>query len=174
MKLMVAALVLSGSMAMAAVTTEQLVADLQAEGYTWIEVKRGPTQIKIEAVRGTSKTETIIDAETGAILKSETEDANAAEQARIGVKVRERVRNRDFLRIGRDDGADDGEDDDLGQGRDDDDDEDGDRGQGRDDDDDDGNGGRGDDGGDDDHGGDHGGDQGDDHGGDHGGDSDDD
>ena len=113
MKLMVAALVLSGSMAMAAVTTEQLVADLQAEGYTWIEVKRGPTQIKIEAVRGTSKTETIIDAETGAILRSETEDANAAEQARIGVKVRERVRNRDFLRIGRDDGDDDGEDDDL-------------------------------------------------------------
>ena len=69
MKLMVAALVLSGSMAMAAVTTEQLVADLQAEGYTWIEVKRGPTQIKIEAVRGTSKTETIIDAETGSDRK---------------------------------------------------------------------------------------------------------
>ena len=55
MKLMVAALVLSGSMAMAAVATELLVADLQAEGYTWTEAKRGHAQHKNDAARGASQ-----------------------------------------------------------------------------------------------------------------------
>ena len=59
-KLMTAALILSGGMAFAAVTTDQVVADLQAEGYSWIEVKQGPNQIKVEAVKGTTKVETVI------------------------------------------------------------------------------------------------------------------
>lgn len=111
LKLMVAGLVLSAGMAMAAVNTDQVIADLQAEGYTWIEVKRGPTQIKIEAVKGTTKVETVIDAATGAVLKTETETASLRDQERTGVQVRDR--NEDFVDVsgpGDDDSNDDNDD----------------------------------------------------------------
>lgn len=111
MKLMVAGMILAASMATAAVNTEALVADLQAQGYTWIEVKRGLTQIKIEAIKGATKVETIFDAATGTVLKREVEAATAAEQGRTGVEVRNR--DRDFIDVVRgedDDSADDNDD----------------------------------------------------------------
>ena len=175
LKLMIAGMVLSAGMAMAAVTTEQVISDLQAEGYTWIEVKRGPTQIKVEAVKGTTKIETIIDTATGAVLKTESETASAAEQSRVGVQVRDR--NRDFLEVGSgddassdDDSSDDGSDDDSS---DDDSNDDGDD-NGNDDGDDDNSGHGSDDDGNDDHGGGDDSDNGDDDNSGHGGDDGDD
>lgn len=151
--LMTATMALSASMAVAAVTTTEIVQTYRDQGYSWIEVKQGITQIKVEAVRGTEKIEVVIDAETGAVLKQETEQASIGEQGRTGVEIR--TRDEDFLDDDRqgddvdDDGQDDGADDHGG-------DDDG----GDDDDSDD----------DDDHGGDdHGGD---DHGGDDDGDDD--
>ena len=135
------ALVIWGGAAMAVVTTDALVSDLQAQGYSWIEVKQGPTQIKVE---------TVYDIATGAVIESETERASVAEQGRTGVEVQ--TRDRDF-EDGRDDDSGDDDDRDDG-GRDDDssDDRDDDHG-GRDDDDhDDDHGGRDDDDGDDDRG----------------------
>jgi hypothetical protein len=126
------ALVIWGGAAMAVVTTDALVADLQAQGYSWIEVKQGPTQIKVEAVKGSVKVETVYDIATGAVIESETERASTAEQGRTGVEVQ--TRDRDF---------EDGRDDDSG--RDDDDDDDDDRDDDRDDDGDDDHGGRDDD-----------------------------
>ena len=134
LKLMIAAFALSGSMAMAAVSTEQVISDYQAQGYSWIEVKRGPTQIKVEAVKGSTKVETVIDIATGAVLKTETEAASARDMGRTGVQLRDR--DRDFVEVrgsgnSRDD---DDDDDDRGRGRgsdDDDDDDDDDRGRGR-------------------------------------------
>ncbi|MEZ5796872.1 MAG: PepSY domain-containing protein [Paracoccaceae bacterium] len=155
LKLFTAALMLAGSMAAAEISTDQLVSDLQAEGYTFIDVKRGPTQIKIEAVRGTEKVETIIDRETGAVLKTETETASTRDQSRSGVRLRDR--NRDFLRLRSgddsmdDDDRDDDSDDDHGSDDD-----------GRDDDDHDDDHGGDDDSHDDDHGGDDDGDDSDD------------
>ena len=158
--MMAAAMALYGTTALAVVTAEDVVASLQADGYSWIEVKRGPTQIKVEAVKGTSKVEKIIDIETGRVLQTETENADPEDMGRTGVQIRDR--DRDFL----DDGSDD-------NGGDDDDDSDDDNG-GDDDEGNDDNGGD-DDEGDDDNGGDRGGDDDegdDDNGGDRGGDDD--
>jgi phosphopantothenoylcysteine synthetase/decarboxylase len=127
------------TIASAAITTDQLVSEFQAQGYTFIEVTKGLSQYKVEAVKGTEKIEVIYDAETGAILKSEMEAAGD-DAGRTGVQVRERDRN--FVRNGDDDrggkGRGRGRDDDDDDRDDDDDDRDDDRsGRGGDDDDDD-------------------------------------
>lgn len=135
-----AALILTGTAALA-VTAEDLIAEYRAAGYDWIEVKRGPTQIKLEAVRGTEEVEIVVDAATGAVLKRETERADRDDMGRSGVRIRDTAR--DFS-TGRGWDDDDDDDDDDRRGRDDDDDDDR-RGRGRDDDDDRGRGRGGDD-----------------------------
>lgn len=162
--LLASALLLTGQAALA-LTSEQVIDDLTAQGYTRIEVRNGLTQTKVEAIRGTTKLEVIYDQATGAVLKTETEAVEPGDDTTPGISVRNR--NRDFVRVsGRDDSDD--SDDDV-SGSDDDDDEDD-----RDDDrDDDRNDDRDDDRGDSDRGGDDRG--GDDRGGEgHGGDGDDD
>lgn len=126
--ILAASLALSAQTAAAAVTAEQVISDLKAEGYGWIEVKRGPTQMKVEAVRGTEKLEFVIDRATGTVLDRETEIADAEDTARSGVSVRDR--SRDFA----DDDSDDRDDDSADRDDDDhDDDHDGGRGRGGDD-----------------------------------------
>lgn len=106
---------LTAMTAQAEVNVDRLVASYQAEGYTSIEVTKGRTQTKVEAIKGDVKIEVIYDTATGQILKNETDSA-AGEFMRPGVKLRER--DRDFVRVtGSDDdsegsGDDDGEDDD--------------------------------------------------------------
>lgn len=143
--LMGAALGVTGQMAAAAVTTGELVEQYRTDGYSWIEVTQGRTQIEVEAVRGTERIEVVYDAETGAVLETETERATVREQERSGIEVR--TRDRDFADGDDDDDyGDDDRDDDHG-----DDDHDDDRGDDDDDDDDDDHGGdRDDDDGDDD------------------------
>lgn len=158
------ALMFSSGLAMAEVSTEALVSDLQSQGFDWIEVKRGPTQIKVEAVRDGVKYDVVYDRETGAVIKSETESAGD-DAGRSGVEVRDR--DRDFVSEGSassDDDDSDGKGRGRGRGGDDDDDDDRDRGRGHDDDDDRN----------DDHGDDHGSDRNHDSDDDHGGDRDDD
>lgn len=155
--------------ALAAIDTDGLIAGYQSEGYTTIEVTRGTTQTKVEAIRGTEKLEVVYDNETGATLKSELGAPEADDDILPGVTVRDRAR--DF--VGNDDededgvsDDDDGDDDGKGRGR----------GRGGDDDGDDHDEGddHGDDGADHDSGDDHGGDDGGDHDGgdDNGGDDD--
>ena len=142
--------------------TDQLVSDLQAQGFTRIEVKNGLTQTKVEAIRGTEKVETVFDRATGAVIEQEIERVDSDDDTAPGVSIRDR--NRDFADAGRSD--DDDDDDDRRGGRDHDDDDDDHRG-GRDDDDDD-------DSRDDDHDDDHDDDDDDDHGSDDDDDDDDD
>jgi hypothetical protein len=145
--MMTAALIFAGSMSFAAINTDTIATDLQAQGYTRVEIKKGISQIKVEAIRGTEKLEVIYDIETGAILKQEVETVRPGENTAPGVSVRER--NRDFVRVrGNDD--DDNGDDNNDDNDDNDDDDDGDNsghGGGGDDDDGDnsGHGGGGDD-----------------------------
>ena len=142
---------LLGSAALADAFVDGVVNNLRDLGYEYIEVTRGVTQAKAEAVRGTQKIEVIYDLATGRILKQEYETAGPGYLGRTGVEID--VERRDFLddddddgsRSGRDDNDDDDDDDDDGSrsssGRDDnddDDDDDGSRsGSGRDDNDDD-------------------------------------
>lgn len=110
--------VLAGQMAFA-ITPDEIISDLQAEGYTRVEVRVGPNQIKVEAIRGDIKIEKIMDSTTGALLKSESYRVGSDENTSPGVSVRER--DRDFVQVsqrGRDD--DDDHDDDSDDDRDDD------------------------------------------------------
>lgn len=93
MMLMTAGFGLWGGMALAAVDTEALVADLQRQGYTWIEVKRGPTQTEVEAVRGEVKIETVYDTATGRVLDRDTDRASRRERDRSGVEIRNAARD---------------------------------------------------------------------------------
>jgi hypothetical protein len=119
-----AAFAFAATMATAAINTDDLVADFQAEGYTRVEVKVGLSQIKVEAIKGEVKREVIYDIESGAILKDETETVEADDDTAPGVEIKNV--DKDFV-----DGDDEQDDDD------DDDDDDGDDGEDEDDDNDD-------------------------------------
>jgi hypothetical protein len=86
--LLSAAFVCFGSIAMAGIATDQLVASFQSAGYTHIEIKTGVTQMKVEAVSGTTKVEVIYDIATGAIIKQETSTVGALENTAPGVEVK--------------------------------------------------------------------------------------
>lgn len=75
----------STGLALAAVDPEALVNDLQAQGFTRIEVKTGPGQVKVEAVRGTEKVERVYDMATGAVLKTETKAVGPGDDLGPGV-----------------------------------------------------------------------------------------
>jgi hypothetical protein len=143
-----AALIMSATFAHAAITSDDLVAQYQAQGYTRIEIKVGSTLAKVEAIKDGQKVEVLVDLVTGAILKTETEQVQAGDDVTPGVEVRSV--------------SDEKLDDDKG------------RGQSGGEDDDDSNDDNGDDSGDDDGGDDDGGDDdsGDDDGGNSGGDDD--
>jgi hypothetical protein len=126
-----AAIALSTSAVFAAIDGRALADAYLAEGYDFVEVKVGPTQTKVEAIKGVSKIEVIYDNETQAILKQEDETADGDDVGRTGSQVRNVGKN--FLD---DDDEDEDEDEDED---DDDDDEDDDHGGDHDDDDEDDN-----------------------------------
>ncbi|GLS85657.1 hypothetical protein GCM10010873_06300 [Cypionkella aquatica] len=138
------------STAQAAITTQDVVKTYQDAAYSHIDVKEGPTQIKVEAVKDGVKVEVVYDKASGAEVKRETETTGSTVGG-TGVEVS--TEDDDFTDDhGRHHGHDDDSDDD---GSDDDSDHD----------DGDDHGGSGHDGGDHDGGDDHGGDH--DGGGDH-------
>ncbi len=114
-----AAVMFAGTMAFAAITSDSVISDLQAQGYTRVEVKVGPTQMKVEAIKGTEKVELIYDTATGTVLKREAGTVGAFENTAPGVQVSDR--NRDFVRVRQSDdsAADDSNDDHGGHGNDD-------------------------------------------------------
>lgn len=118
--LLVAAFAFSGSMAFAALSTQDVIDGLSAQGYTRVEVKVGPTQTKVEAIRGTEKLEVVYDNASGTTLKSEVEAVRPGEDTAPGVSIRNR--DRDFVRVrdnNDDDSTDDNSDDDGVDGDDD-------------------------------------------------------
>jgi len=142
------AALLMGSVAIADPFAEAVVKNLQDLGYDYIEVKRGQSQLKAEAVRGDQKLEVVYDLATGQIISREDEWADDDYVGRSGVEIR--TENRDFLDDDDDDDDfDDDDDDDDDDDRDDDDDDSG-RGSDDDRDDDDDDSGRGSDDDDDD------------------------
>jgi hypothetical protein len=103
-----AALALATSPVFAQSATDQIVADLQSQGFTYVEVKEGPSQIKAEAVRDGTKLEVIYDSATGEILKQESEAAEGEYAQRTGVEIDSD--DEDFLD---DDDMDESDDDEL-------------------------------------------------------------
>jgi hypothetical protein len=119
--LLAAAFSLTGGAALA-FSTQGVIDALSAQGYTRVEVKVGPTQTKVEAIRGTEKLEVVYDNASGDTLKSETGTVRPGENTNPGVIIRDR--NHDFVDGGEggdgDDSVDDGDDDDHGDDGDDD------------------------------------------------------
>lgn len=109
-----AALAMFATASFAAITVDQVVQEFQDAGYTAIEVKEGPTQIKVEASDGTDKIEVIYDKETGEILKQETYPGEGGE-VDPGVDIDQE--DEDFL--DEDDDEEDEEDEDEGDDEDD-------------------------------------------------------
>jgi hypothetical protein len=116
-----AAVALSANMAFAAIDATALADAYLAEGYDFVEVKVGPTQTKVEAIKGTTKVEVIYDNETQAIIKQEQETADSDDVGRTGKEVK--TVGEDF-EDGDDDDDDDGDSSGHGSDHDDDDDDD--------------------------------------------------
>lgn len=119
-----------------ALTTDEVISDLQAQGYDRIEVKVGPSQIKAEASNGTDKVEFVYDKETGELLKSEAYPGQGGD-VDPGIEIDNE--GDDFL-DDNDDDDDDSDDDDSDDDSEDDDDDNSGHGSGDDDDDDDNSG----------------------------------
>ena len=128
-----------GSVALADAATDQIIADLQSQGFQRIEIDTGIGQIKVEAIRGMDKIEVVYDRATGSILKQEVERVRTDEDTTPGVSIRDR--DRDFVDTDRRRDRDD-DDDDHRRGRDDDERDDESDDKDRDDDRDDDRGGR--------------------------------
>jgi phosphopantothenoylcysteine synthetase/decarboxylase len=105
-----AVLALSAGVAFAAIDGNRLAKDYLEEGYTWVEVKVGPTQTKVEAVKDGRKVEVIYDNATGDIITQENETADDDDLGRTGMQVK--TVKKDFEDDEDDDDEDDDEDDD--------------------------------------------------------------
>ena len=120
--LFTAAAALSTGMAQAAITAQGAAQAFLDQQYSYVEVKEGLTQIKVEAVKDGTKIEVVYDKATGAILKSETEYAGDDYDNKTGVEIEDE--DKDFVGDKDDDSEDDGEDDDHDESDDDHDDDD--------------------------------------------------
>ena len=93
--MMSAALALMGSTSVAAVSTDDVIQSLSAQGFTRVEIKRGLTQVKVKAIRGDQKLDLVLDALSGKILKQNMAQALFFDNKTPGFFVSER--RRDFL-----------------------------------------------------------------------------
>jgi hypothetical protein len=104
-----AAAMIVGTMAQAqSGMADSILSQLQSQGYTRVEIKVGPTQIKAEAIKGTQKRELVYDRTTGQLLEEEVGTVDADDDTTPGVEVD--YDDEDF--IGGDD-DDDSSDDDM-------------------------------------------------------------
>ena len=94
-----AALSALGSMSFAEISTQDLIDSFQSEGFTRVEVKTGPTQTKVEAIRGQQKVEVVYDRATGNVLKSETERLSPRDQTENIAGLEVSNRSRDFVDV---------------------------------------------------------------------------
>ncbi|EKD60029.1 MAG: hypothetical protein ACD_54C00983G0003 [uncultured bacterium] len=108
-----AAVTFSATMASAAITANDVVATYQSQGYTYVQVKDGISQIKVEAIKDGVKLEVIYDKASGNVISQETRAVQGSEAGLSGVEVQHS--NGDFDDTGDDDnGDDDNGDDDNG------------------------------------------------------------
>jgi hypothetical protein len=105
-----AALAIVASAGHAQSVEDQVIPQLQAQGYFRFEVTNSPNQVKIEAIADGIKFEAIYDAATGELLKDEVEPVDDDDDTTPGVSVRTKAA--DFLRNGNDSNDDDDDDDD--------------------------------------------------------------
>jgi hypothetical protein len=94
---------LSAGMVFAAIDPKALADRYLAEGYSFVEIKQGPTQTKLEAIMDTTQVEVIYSNETGEIISQESQPADAEYLNRTGVEIK--LTRNDFEEVG--DGSED-------------------------------------------------------------------
>ena len=104
------ALLFSATMAFGAITSNQLATQFQADGYSYIRIKTGLTQIKVEAVKDGTLYEVVYDIATGATIDTSTHAIGPIDTPDPGVIVRTVPRDFEDHRGGDDDAADIGDD----------------------------------------------------------------
>jgi hypothetical protein len=101
-----AAVAFSATMAQATITVNDVVQTYQDAAYTSIEVKEGPTQIKVEAIKDGMKIEVVYDKASGDVIRQESHSASAEDAAQTGVEVSSTDRDfSDDTGVSDDDGA---------------------------------------------------------------------
>ncbi len=98
-----------------ALTAADLATSYQTDGYSYIQIRTGATQIKVEAVKDGQKVEVIYDAAMGTVLKTETYSVGTIVSADPGLRLREV--DRDFVRLSADGTVQPGDDNHGGRGR---------------------------------------------------------
>ncbi len=83
-----AAIALSAGAAFAAIDGNQLADAYLAKGFSFVEVKIGPTQTKVEAIKDGRKVEVVYDNATGKIIKQEDEADDGDDAGRTGKDVK--------------------------------------------------------------------------------------
>ena len=68
MMMLTAAIALMGTAAAATIDSDALIRDLSSQGFTRVVVKRGPTQVMVQAIRGQEKLDLVLDNDTGTVL----------------------------------------------------------------------------------------------------------
>lgn len=92
--------------------TDRVVSTLKEEGFQTLEVKNGPTETKVEAVRGSTKLEVVYDRATGAIVEQEVERFVGTLNDNRPIEVKTEDHDFSDAARGRDDEDEDDEDDD--------------------------------------------------------------
>ena len=77
----------TGAIAAVNELSDRVVADLQSQGYGYIEIEQSPAQLKVEAVRGNDTIEAIYDLASGQRVSEETQPAEAEDLAMSGVEI---------------------------------------------------------------------------------------
>jgi hypothetical protein len=70
--------------------SDQVIRQLSEQGYSRIEIKTGPSQVKVEAIKGDRQLEVIYDSATGDVLKQEVNMVRADEDTTPGIEYQER------------------------------------------------------------------------------------
>ena len=104
--------ILASSAVFADAFTDQIIADLSAQGFTSIQIENGPTQVKVEASDGTQEVEFIYDRATGQVISQETEADDNDGTPGVSVSQSDEDFDEDESDNDADDESDDDDDDD--------------------------------------------------------------
>lgn len=102
--LFTAAAAFSANMAYGAIDPQALADSYTAAGYSYVEIKQGPTQTKIEAIKDGVVVEAVYSNDTGAIISQDSQAVDPENAAKTGVEIKMVGADSEDAQNGNDDG----------------------------------------------------------------------
>jgi hypothetical protein len=99
-KLLLAAAFIASAQMAAALTAEQLAASLQSQGYSYIAIETGTTQLAVRAYKDGQAVRAVYDATSGALLATRAETRDAPSGTDTGARLR--TGDHDFVTVAAD------------------------------------------------------------------------